>query len=151
MYDYLYNYAKKNYPELKVNYYDTDSLVLDIPTERNVYDDMVNHPEYHSYEGINKESPMYAPLVAYCSERKIDMGEHIKKSQALGLMKDENINTVISEFCAIRSKCYSYVKINDKNDKRLKGIKKCVVKNQITHEDFRLCLFEGVKKSTSQF
>ena len=30
MYDYYYNYIKKLYPETKVNYYDTDSLVLNI-------------------------------------------------------------------------------------------------------------------------
>ena len=45
----------------------------------------------------------------------------------LGTFKDEKINTLITEFCAIRSKCYSYLTIDDKNEKRLKGIKKCVV------------------------
>ena len=48
-------------------------------------------------------------------------------------MKDEKINDVITEFIAIRAKCYSYLTVNNKGDKKLKGIKQNVVKNDITH------------------
>lgn len=37
------------------------------------------------------------------------------------------------EFVALRSKCYSYITENGKNDKRLKGVTKSVVKKDVKH------------------
>ena len=49
-------------------------------------------------------------------------------------MKDEVNDDIITEVVCLKSKCYSYLKNSDKVDKRLKGVKKCVIKNNITHQ-----------------
>ena len=41
-------------------------------------------------------------------------------------MKDELNGIVMSEFVSLASKVYAYVCDNDKIDKRVKGIKRCV-------------------------
>lgn len=38
---------------------------------------------------------------------------------------------------------HSYVKDNVKNEKTAKGVKKDVIKKNITHDDYRDTLFEG--------
>ncbi len=38
----------------------------------------------------------------------------------IGKVKDECINDPIKEFCATRSKRYSYLKVSDKNEKKIK-------------------------------
>ena len=47
------------------------------------------------------------------------------------------------EFCALRAKMYAYKKLDNKEDKRCKGTKKCVVAETLTFEDYKKCLFEG--------
>ena len=60
------------------------------------------------------------------------------------MMKDEAGGETISEFVGLRSKLYAY-KMNDrKADKKCKGMKKAVVKNSITFENYKDCLFNGV-------
>ena len=51
----------------------------------------------------------------------------------IGVFKDECINDPISEFIAVRSKCYSYLTLSNKNDKKNKGIKKSVVEKDLSH------------------
>ena len=41
------------------------------------------------------------------------------------------------EFVGLRSKMYSYVKDNGKNEKTAKGVKKYVIKKNIKHEDYK--------------
>ena len=55
-------------------------------------------------------------------------------------MKDESHGLPITEFIGLRSKMYSYMKDNQKEGKTCKGIKK-IVKNKITHENYRGVLF----------
>ena len=43
----------------------------------------------------------------------------------------------IVEFIGLRSKMYSYVKDNGKNDKPVKGIRKYVIKKNIAHQDYK--------------
>ncbi|XP_065681557.1 uncharacterized protein LOC136095205 [Hydra vulgaris] len=51
----------------------------------------------------------------------------------------ESAGKQITEFIGLRSKLYSY-KIDEEDKKRCKGVKKNVVKNYITHEDYKDCL-----------
>ena len=46
----------------------------------------------------------------------------------------------IVEFIGLRSKMYSYVKDNGKNEKTAKGVRKYVIKKNITHENYKDCL-----------
>jgi len=56
----------------------------------------------------------------------------------------------ISEFVSLRPKMYSYVKADGKEDRRVKGISRPVVKHDIRHEMFMECLLGGVEKNTSR-
>lgn len=46
-------------------------------------------------------------------------------------MKDEPAGIPISDLVDLRSKMYSYIKENNKNEKTCKGIKKNVIKSEI--------------------
>ena len=46
----------------------------------------------------------------------------------IDLMKDELGGKIITEFVALRPKTYSYLTDDDKNFKKAKGTKKCVIK-----------------------
>ena len=56
-------------------------------------------------------------------------------------MKDELGGAIMTEFVALRPKLYSYKKLDGSEDKKCKGIKKCVVKKTLTFEDYKTCLF----------
>ena len=43
-------------------------------------------------------------------------------------MKDELGGKIMTEFVALRPKLYSYKKLDGLEDKKCKGIKKCIVK-----------------------
>ena len=47
----------------------------------------------------------------------------------------------MTEFIALRPKLYSYRKLDGMEDKKCKGIKKCVIKKTLTFEDYKNCLF----------
>ena len=40
---------------------------------------------------------------------------------------------------------YSYVKDNGKNEKTAKGVRKYVIKKNITHDNYKYCLLNGKK------
>src|SRR5688572_20951784 len=127
MYDFHYNYIKSKYGDrAKLLFTDTDSLAYEIKTE-DFYADIANdvrsrfdtseYPKDHSSgieTGINKK--------------------------VIGIFKDEAAGKQIEEFVGLRSKLYSY-KMAGVDHKKAKGIKKNVVKNAITHEDYKKCLF----------
>ena len=46
----------------------------------------------------------------------------------IDLMKDELRGNIITEFVALRPKTYCYLTDDDKNVKKAKGTKKCVIK-----------------------
>ena len=50
-------------------------------------------------------------------------------------MKDELREKIITEFVALRSKTYSYLTDDDKNVKKAKGTKKCVIKRILKFND----------------
>ena len=65
--------------------------------------------------------------------------------KVLGKFKDEMNSLIIKEFTALNPKVYSIIhehfdkdenKIIETNTKKLKGVSKAVVKNQITHQDY---------------
>ena len=54
----------------------------------------------------------------------------------------------MTEFIALRPKLYAYTKLNDdKEEKKCKGIKKCVVKETLDFDDHKKCLFDPVGAS----
>ena len=59
----------------------------------------------------------------------------------MGLVKDELGGKIMTEFVALRPKLYSYKKLDGSEDKKCKGIRKCIVKKTLTFEDYKTCLF----------
>ena len=65
-------------------------------------------------------------------------------------MKDELGGKIMTEFVALRPKLYSYKKLDSSEDKKCKGIKKCIVKKTLTFKDYKTCLFSDSTEYSSQ-
>ena len=63
--------------------------------------------------------------------------------KVLGIFKDEAGGKTIDEFVGLRAKLYSYRMLEGEEDKKCKGVKKSVIKKNITHDDYKKCLFTG--------
>ena len=75
------------------------------------------------------------------------------KTKVIGLIKDELGGKIIAEFAARRPKAYSYLMDDGKNDKKVKGTKKCVIKKILKVNDYKDCLLnnEIILKSKQRF
>ena len=56
-------------------------------------------------------------------------------------MKDELGGKIMTEFVALRPKLYAYRKLDGEEDKKCKGIKKCVEKKTLSFDDYKKCRF----------
>ena len=125
MYDFFYNHLKARYGhKCGLVYTDTDTLILDIQTE-DAYKDMHEHSWLYDTSNYPKDNLLYS----------------IENKKALGKMKDECGGQVIKEVVAVRPKMYS-VEVGGKNVRKAKGVKKCVIEKEITHEHYKEALFE---------
>ena len=127
MYDFHYNYIKKKYDDrAKLLFTDTDSLTYEIEAG-DVYKDFW----YDKDKFDNSDYPQNSPYHYKCNKKVI------------GKFKDECSSIPIAEFIGLRSKMYSYIKDNDEGSKTAKGIKKNVVRKDITHENYKKVLFNN--------
>ena len=121
MYDFHYNTIKKKYgSRAKLMFTDTDSLIYHIKTN-NVYEDFKEIGDCWDNSDYPKDSPYY--------------NTHNKK--VIGKFKDETAGTQITEFVGLRSKMYSYTKNGGGGGKTAKGVKRYVIKDVITHKDYK--------------
>ena len=67
-----------------------------------------------------------------------------KTKKIIGKFKDEAAGKPILEFYGIKSKMYSW-DTEDKTEKKAKGVKKNVIKREISHSDYRDVLFNNIK------
>ena len=56
----------------------------------------------------------------------------------------------MTEFVALRPKLYSYRELDGSEDKKCKGIKKCIVKKTLTSDYYKTCLFSNSTGYRSQ-
>ncbi len=138
MYDFHYNYVKPKWGDnAELLFTDTDSLCYEIKTDdfcEDIKDDVSKWFDTSNYE---KDHPLFS--------------EENKKQ--VGYMKDECGGNDILEFVGLRPKSYAYevnrVKDNNGNwkynaqEKKCKGVKKCVIKKEITIDDYKECLFSN--------
>ena len=125
MYDFHYNYIKDNYGnKAKLLFTDTDSLTYEIEAE-DVYQDFWNDKDKFDNSDYSESSPYFDKT----------------NKKVIGKFKDEAAGVPICEFVGLRSKMYSYIKDNQKGGKTAKGIKKSVIKEDITHENYKDTLF----------
>ena len=148
MYDFHYGYIKPKYDDcVRLLFTDTDSLCYEIQTK-------------DFYEDIAKDVPKLFDTSSYPEGHPIQSNENKK---VLGMMKDEAAGKIIIEFVGLRSKLYAYKiyeyegrcekdfcdgSCDDKKcigngSKKCKGVKKPVVKDSITFENYKDCLFNN--------
>ena len=130
MYDFHYNYIKKKYGDkARLLFTDTDSLMYEIKTEdfyKDISGDVKDRFDTSDYP------PNHPSGIPTGCNKKV-----------LGMFKDEAGGKIIDEFVELRAKLYSYKMLEGKESKKCKGVKKSVVKESITHEDYKNCLFTG--------
>ena len=70
-----------------------------------------------------------------------------------GRFKDELGGKIMKEFCALRTKTYSYLMEDDSETKRAKGVKRCVIKRRLMFENYKDSLFnnETIMRSQLKF
>ena len=128
MLDSHYNYIRDKYEDrAELLFTDTDSLMYLIQTE-------------DFYQDIGKDI-----------KRKFDTSDYPKKhpsgiktgvnKKVIGKFKVEAAGKQITHFVGLRPKLYSF-KIEEKGETRkAKGVKKNVIKNSLSFEDYKKCLF----------
>ena len=138
MYEFHYDYMKLKYGDnLTLCYMDTDSLVYHIET-KDFYTDFMD------------DVPTRFDTSDYCDNRPLPMGMNKK---IIGLMKDEfgRCNHDRIHCIALRPELYSFRKLDGAEDKKCKGIKKCVVKKTLLFEGYKNCLLNPANESVYRF
>lgn len=130
MYDFHYNYIKSKYADdAMLLFTDTDSLAYEIKT-----DDF--------YADIAGDVKRLFDTSDYPVDHPSGIKTEVNK-KVIGMFKDEAGGRQIEEFVGLRAKLYSYKMFESgKENKKCKGIKKCVVEKTIRHRDYRDCLFD---------
>ena len=128
MYDYFYDYIKPKYNDrATLCYMDTDSFTFSIQTD-DLYADMRRDLDRYDTSNYSPSNPYDMPL---------------QGKAVLGRMKDENAGNIMLEFVGLRPKMYAY-NIGEWV-KKVKGVKKCVVRDEISGSDFKECLANNTK------
>ena len=140
IYEFWYGYLKPKYGDkMKLYYMDTDSLIPIIKTE-DFYEDIANDVEKR-FDTSNYEV-----------DRPLPMG---KNKKVIDLMKDELGGKIMTEFVALRPKTYAYaIDVDkDKEVRKAKGTKRCLIKEKLKFEEYKYCLLntKAVLKSQQRF
>lgn len=130
MFDFYYNYIKPKYGErAELLFTDTDSLMCCIQT-----DDF--------YKDIAKDIKRKFDTSDYPEKHPSGIKSGVNK-KVIGKFKGEAAGKQITHVVGLRPKLYSF-KLADKEElKKLKGIKKNVIKKEISFDDYKRCLFSG--------
>ena len=75
----------------------------------------------------------------------------ILHNNELGKMKDELPNDTIIEACFLKAKAYCYNTVKGEKEKKLKGITKATIKNQITIEDYKNAIYDAKIKYVTNY
>ena len=138
MYEFWYDYMKPKYGDnVKLCYMDTDRFIVHIKVEdfyEDIADDVEKRFDTSNYD-VNR------PLITG------------RNKKVIGLMKDELGGKIMKEFLALRTKTYSYLTEDCKEDKKAEGTKKCVIKRRLKFNDYKNCLLnnEIILKSQQRF
>ena len=148
MFDFHFDYIQKKYTATKEHndategacraellFTDTDSLLYLIHT-----DDF--------YKDISKDIKRKFDTSDYPKSHPSGIETGVNK-KVIGMFKDEVAGRQITHFVGLRPKLYSFKVEGGGLTKKCKGIKKNVVKREISFEDFVQCLFSGERKMKS--
>ena len=147
MYEFHYEYTKSKYGDkAELLFTDTDSLMYEIETE-------------DFYKDITPDVRAKFDTSNYPSKHPSGIEIGVNK-KVIGMFKDEAGGEVIAKFVGLRAKNYSYIYDHliglrsflflfgkdDSEEKKCKGIVKCVTKNNISFEDYETCLFSNISQ-----
>ena len=129
MYDFHYEYIKPKYAKghAKLLFTDTDSLMYEIETD-DFYKDILL--DVHDLFDTSNYPPNHPSGIPTGVNKKV-----------IGMFKDEAGGKQITEFVGLRAKLYSFRMNDEVEEKKCKGVKKAVVKNTISFQDYKDCLF----------
>ena len=153
MNDFHYKHMKEKFPRSLVCFTDTDSLLYKVETE-NIYKHMLEYHELFDLSDYPDQHSIFEGMKEV--EVKKLKAENKKK---VGLMKDELKGNLLLEFIGLRAKAYSFLYETEYIDEqtnskyivieeveKLKGMKTCVVKKNIDHDHYKVCLFIGTNR-----
>ena len=143
MFDFQYGYVKKKWENCSVLYTDTDSLVLEIETEDFFADIAADVKEWFDTNDFSPKHPAVLNGMPIVLENK----------KKIGLMKDECGGVIMTEFVALKPKLYSFLKEVDeeiREKQKAKGVKKCMIRKSLRHENFKKCLMTGESQMRKQ-
>lgn len=135
MYKFLYNHLKPKYGHnIQVLFTDTDSFLLEIKNN-NIYEDIRNDPdEFDTWD--YPENNIY--------------GIKRHNNKVIGKFKDELKGEIATEFVGLRSKCYALRTGRIDKMKKAKGVKKNVLKNNVSFDDYYKCIKENCVQMRKQ-
>ncbi|CAL8144489.1 unnamed protein product [Orchesella dallaii] len=145
MYEFWYNYIKKEFPTASLSYSDTDSIIAKVECD-NIYKHMLKFKDFFDMSDYDLSHPIW---------KDYNNMDHKKE---VNFMKDELANKVMTRFCALKSKMYSYeyVEVDGEGkvtgqggDKKAKGIGRAAVKHQVRFEHYVKCLESPVQTYTT--
>ena len=104
MYDFHYNFFKKNF-DAELLFTDMDSLIYEIKS-KDVYEEFFKWKDLFDFSNYSKDSKFF----------------HETNKKVIGKMKDEFGGVIIMEFVGLKSKMYSVKKIDGKEHNTAKGV-----------------------------
>ena len=130
MYEFWYDYLKPKYGDkVKLCYMDTDNFIVHIETE-DFYEDIAsNVDKWFDTSAYNEDN-----------NRPLPIG---KNKKVIGKFKDEMNGKIMIENYNARAKTYAFKLDDDKETKRAKGTKKCVIKKDLTFENYKESVFKN--------
>ena len=136
MFDFHYEYIREKYKDAaELLFTDTDSLLYLIHTDdfyKDISQDIVTKFDTSDYP------PNHPSGILTGVTKKV-----------IGMFKDEVAGRQTTHFVGLRPKLYSFKVEDGSLAKKCKGVKKNVVKQEITFDDYVKCLFSGEKQMTS--
>ena len=140
MYKFWYDYIETKYEDrAKLCYTDIDRFIIHIITEDFFEDIAAAVTKW--FDTSNYDENDKRPLL-------IGMNKKV-----YGFFKDELGGKIMKEFVALRAKTYAYLTDEDGAQKKSKGKKKCVIKQEFMFKNYKDCLLNGevILKSQQRF
>lgn len=126
MYDFHYETIQKNFnlDQCQIQYTDTDSFLYEFKCD-DIFDFIKKNPNHFDTSDFAENNPY---------------GIKQLNKKVVGIMKDEYSGEIVREFIGLRSKMYAIRASESKIVKKGKGVKKTILNNKISFDDYKRCL-----------
>ena len=140
MYEFWYDYLNPKYgDQVKLCYMNIDNFIFKVERDGFYKDTLPDFNKRYDTFKIDKKL-----------NRCIPIGVNPK---VIGMLKDELNGRVMSEFFALDSKLYAFQDIDNDEEKKAKGAKKCVIKKVLnfSHYTDALLLNKTIRSTQQRF